>query len=519
MLAAIEQKIAGQSRQGGRAVRYPAAALVLLAALAGCRGDDPMAEPSGPLISTSEQPKAPTETDREGMPSDESLSVDHRAWVQAILDDDAAADALPSDLDPAWIVAVQRVDQVGGSFEFEANGRLVGIDLAGGRVTVRGADLQHLVAFEDLRRLRISSSDAGSTEIAPLARLSQLRELALNNSKIDADGLRELSVLEHLVSLDLQRSIHLHDESLAVLADFPSLEELGLVEGVITDAGLDRLQRVRRLRRLDLRACSQVTNAGLEKLAGFESLRVLRVGGAVIDDTSLTVLAKVANLSSLTIEDASITDQGLAALGNLPLEDLSLSRCFGITDAAFPTIGQFSRLRQLYIRDILIGGSELGQLASIPGLVSLRLRQTAVGDSALDALADLPALRRLELAQTWITDEGLASIGRLHRLNHLDLEDNQLSDAGVQHLGSLLELQRLSLAENPAITDAALPWLRPLPKLRDLDLRGTSVSLPTKRTGIFYERTGIFCLQSGVWVANMMVLGDDQIGRIRDDCG
>jgi Leucine-rich repeat (LRR) protein len=485
MLAAIEQKIAGKSRQGGRAVRYPAAALILLAALAGCRGDGPTAEPSEQPISPAEQPTVPAELDPDGMPSGESQQADQREWVQAILDDDATADALPRDLDPAWIVAVQRIDQLGGSFEFDANGRLVGIDLAGGRVTVRGADLQHLLAFPDLHRLRISSSDAGSEQIAPLASLSQLRELALSNSKIDADGLRELSVLEHLVSLDLQRSIHLHDESLAVLADFPSLEELGLVEGVITDAGLDHLQRVRRLRRLDLRACSQVTNVGLEKLAEFDNLRVLRVGGAVIDDTSLTVLAKVASLSSLTIEDASITDQGLAALSNLPLEDLSLSRCFGITDAAFPTIGQFSRLRQLYVRDILISGSELGQLASIPGLISLRLRQTAVGDSALDALADLPALRRLELAQTWITDEGLASIGRLHRLNHLDLEDNQLSDEGVQHLGALIELQRLSLAENPAITDAALPSLRPLPQLRDIDLRGTSVSRPTKRAGIF----------------------------------
>lgn len=480
MLAGIEQQIAGRSRPGTQTVRHPATVLVLLAALAGCRSDHPTVAPSAQPVSTSEQPTVPAEIDPRGMPADESLPPDHRAWVQAILDGPAKAKGLPRDLDPAWIEAVQRVDQVGGAFEFDAAGRLVGIDLAGGRVTVRGADLQHLVVFQDLRRLRISSSDAGNAEIAPLARLSQLRELALHNSRIDADGLRELSELEHLASLDLQRSIHLRDESLAVLADFPHLEALALVEGVITDAGLQHLQHIRGLNRLDLRACSQVTNAGLKGLAGFKSLRALRVGGAMIDDASLAVLAEIGTLTSLTIEDASITDQGLAALSNLPLEDLSLSRCFGITDAAFRTIGQFSRLRQLYIRDILIGGTELGQLAALPGLVSLRLRQTAVGDGALDALADLPALRRLELAQTWITDQGLASIGRLHRLNHLDLEDNQLSDAGVQHLASLLELQRLSLAENPAVTDEALQWLRPLPKLRDIDLRGTGVSRPVK---------------------------------------
>ncbi len=481
MVAVTEQTIASPSHRGGKAAAYPAAVLILLAALAGCSSDRPMAEPSEQSRSAEAQPKVRAELDPKEMPSDETPSMDQHAWVRAILDDDSTADGLPGDLEPAWIEAVRRVDRVGGSFEFDASGRLIGIDLAGGRVTVRGADLQHLAAFRDLHRLRISSSDADNAQIAPLATLSELRELALHNSKIDADGLRQLSVLPHLESLDLQRSVHIHDESLAVLADFPSLEALALVEGVITDAGLEYLQRIHRLRRLDLRACSQVTNAGLDKLTGLEHLRVLRVGGAAIDDTSLTILAKIGTLTSLTIEDASITDQGLAALSALPLEDLSLSRCFGITDAAFHTIGRFSRLRQLYIRDILIGGTELGQLASLPGLASLRLRQTAVGDGVLDALADLPALRRLELAQTWITDAGLASIGRLHHLTHLDLEDNQLSDQGVQHLGSLIELQRLSLAENPAVTDAALQWLRPLPNLHHIDLRGTSVT-HAKRT-------------------------------------
>jgi internalin A len=440
--------------------------LGLVVALAGCSSGDPVDRPPGSSAVGGRVPTMPAA-------GDDAPAITQQQLVHSVLKGTAAEGA-----DAAWIAAVRRVDELGGSFEFDAEGRLVGVDLVSGRVSIMGDDLQHLTALKDLVRLQVSSGDAGNPEVAALANLSRLRELALRNSKIDAEGVRQLSALRHLVSLDLQRSVNLRDEAFAVLADFPKLEELVLVEGVFSDAALDHLQRLPHLQRLDLRSCSGLTAAGFERLAQFGKLRVLKVGGAGIDDATLPLLAKITTLSSLTIEDASITDSGLVQLTRLPLEELSLARCFGITDAAFATIGQLSRLRQLYVRDILISGSGLGQLAPLTGLATLRLRQTGVGDNVLDRLSLLPALRRLELAQAWITDEGLASIGQLSGLHHLDLEDNRLSDEGVRHLGRLTELQRLSLAQNEAVTDAALDVLERLPKLRELNLHGTSISGP-----------------------------------------
>jgi internalin A len=156
---------------------------------------------------------------------------------------------------------------------------------------------------------------------------------------------------------------------------------------------------------------------GLGQARQFGQLRSLKIGGASIDDASLPLLAKIATLTSLTIEDASITGEGLAALVALPLEDLSLARCFGITDEALAD-RPMSGLRQLYVRDILISGSGLGQLAPLARLSTLRLRQTGVATRRWGTLAKLPALRRLELVQSWITDEGLATIGEQTGLNH-----------------------------------------------------------------------------------------------------
>ena len=44
------------------------------------------------------------------------------------------------------------------------------------------------------------------------------------------------------------------------------------------------------------------------------------------------IVKKLSSLTSLTIDEAAVKDAGLAHLADLPLEEISFSRCFGITD-------------------------------------------------------------------------------------------------------------------------------------------------------------------------------------------
>ncbi|MCH5378232.1 MAG: hypothetical protein JJ992_30110 [Planctomycetes bacterium] len=441
--------------------------LALLVSFGGCSGGADPNRPVEPPLPADQAESPPAPASATAM---EALSEQH--LVERILDGHAPATA-----DPTFVEAVRRVDDLGGSYEFDAAGRLIGIDLASGRVTVSGADLQHLLAFGHLVRLKIASGDVTNADLATLARLTGLQELALRNTKIDGQGLRQLAALDQLKTLDLQRSLNIKDDAVGILVDeFPSLEELVLVEGVFSDTALAELQKLSRLQRLDLRSCSGLTAEGIRRLEPLRGLRVLKIGGAGIDDASLEALKPIRTLTSLTIEDASITDAGLEHLVRLPLQDLNLARCFGITDQSFAPIGRMEDLRQLYVRDILVSGSGLGQLASLGELATLRLRQTGVDDAALSELASLPALRRLELALCLISDEGLSTIGHLTKLVQLDVEENRLTDAGVKCLGQLSALERLSLAGNEEVTDASVDLLVRLTRLRDLDLRRTSIS-------------------------------------------
>jgi len=441
--------------------------LAAIVAVSGCSGGT---EPRQGFDSRRQAESAP-ERASPASPATDQPTITEQKLVQHIRDGQTA-----DSHDPEFAAAVRRVDELGGSFEFDSAGRIVGADLASGRVTILGADLQHLLAFPHLVRLKVASGDVANADVATIAQLTGLQSLALRNTKIDAQGLRQLSTLVQLRSLDLQRSVNLRDDALVMLAAFPKLEELVLVEGVFTNDALVHLRRLESLQRLDLRSCSAITADGLKRLEPLGNLQVLKIGGAGIDDSALEVVHGIETLTGLTIEDASITDGGLAHLEGLPLEDLSLARCFGVTDESFAAIARLGKLKQLYVRDILVSGSGLGHLASLSQLSTLRLRQTGVGDDALEHLASLPALRRLELALCLISDEGLTAIGALPELIQLDVEDNRLSDAGVRHLGSLTALERLSLSKNETVTDASIETLLRMTKLRELDLRGTEIS-------------------------------------------
>ena len=58
--------------------------------------------------------------------------------------------------------AVRRIDATGGQVEFDARGRLVGVDLAGDRVSATNANVAVLASLPRLRRVRLSGGEITS---------------------------------------------------------------------------------------------------------------------------------------------------------------------------------------------------------------------------------------------------------------------------------------------------------------------------------------------------------------------
>jgi Leucine-rich repeat (LRR) protein len=378
--------------------------------------------------------------------------------------------------DEASLAAIRHIQELRGEIEFETSGVPVAVDLAGNRASAEGLDLSQLAALTTLTKLRLASSKISNADVPQLLKLGHLRELAVRNSQLGDSGFRQLAALPKLKTLDVQRSIRLTDDALQAVGEFPQLTDLVLVDNLFTNQGLTHLARAARLQSLDLRGCSQIDAVGLEQLKPLGELNTLKLRGDYLDAACLRLLSSFPKLASLTIEDAPLGDDDLAGLSVLPLEDLTLERCFNITDEGLRHFQSLHALGTLALRDIAILGPGLAHLAQLPELRTLRLRQTGIRDESLPLLQKLPHLERLDLVQALITDEGLIAIGKLRSLVQVDLEANQLSDAGLAHLAGLENLRTLSLAGNEGVTDQSFQVLASLSMLTSLDLSGTAVT-------------------------------------------
>ena len=86
-----------------------------------------------------------------------------------------------------------------------------------------------------------------------------------------------------------------------------------------------------------------------------------------------------------------------------------------------------------------------------------------------------PAWRWLDLRGTKVTDAGLRRLLNLPSLKSLFLSGPKITNAGLEQIAKIPTLENLSLPLCRGVSNAGLTFLRPLYRLKRLDLRGTSV--------------------------------------------
>ena len=190
----------------------------------------------------------------------------------------------------------------------------------------------------------------------------------------------------------------------------------------------------------------------LPHVARLSDLQSLDLSGASFLDSDLKPIGKLTALEALFLKNTAVGDAGLAHLAplkNLRRLDLSGTR---VTDNGLKVLGGFSLLERLWLEDTLVTGRWMKSVSPLSRLEHLSLAGSKIADKELAHLARFPALDTLRFDGAAIGDDGLA---HLAALTHLD--------------------NALYLADCP-ITDAGLPSLALLTRLKSLDLRGTKIS-------------------------------------------
>ncbi len=219
-----------------------------------------------------------------------------------------------------------------------------------------------------------------------------------------------------------------------------------------------------------------VAPAVLERLARCPSLRRLSLANCPIDDTHLLALCGAKGLERLDLRWTQVTDQGLAALAELPrlfaltiegslASQAGLDRSKALRRKRFEELPPDARRRTAWgALEVLIDEQPVDPWGRVD------CRECPVTDNDLAYLAALPEITEILLAERPITATGLARLASLPRLRALDVSETGLDDLAV--LARFPALRSLT-AENLPLGEQAPRQFEPLGRLEHLRLTGS----------------------------------------------
>ena len=271
---------------------------------------------------------------------------------------------------------------------------------------------------------------------------------------VDAGGAVIRDSAGKITGVDLRAS-WVTDSDLRKLMLLHDLTYLDLSLTRITDQGMQEIRNLPGIVELNLRFAEYVTDEGLAAIKGWKRLKRLNVHGTKISDTTLEHISGISTLESVNIGSAMITDVGLERLTTLP-----------------------------NLKELTMGGNELGDaglqaLRQMPGLTYLDLsgRQgtdsnvwaIAMSDAGLDAVLSLKDLRELRFSCTFV------GVG-IEGTRFASVSAMSVNTRWLESMKSLKKLERLKLQGCNRVDDESLAVLASFPAIRELDLKGTSVT-------------------------------------------
>jgi hypothetical protein len=278
--------------------------------------------------------------------------------------------------------------------------------------------------------------------------------------KEDADWVSDLggSVqrnAEGAVTAVVLRGTWVDDTDLRRLNDYPALTALDLSLTHITDAGLQEIKNLRGITDLNLYYAEYVTDEGVAAIKDWKQLKRLNLHGTKAGDTALEHIAGLTSLEALNVGSTLMTDVGLERLTMLT-----------------------------NLKELTMGGNELGDaglqaLRQMPTLTYLDLsgRQgndknvwtISMSETGLQAVLTLKNLRELRFActSTTVGIEG-SKLGEVSTLS--------VTEKWLEQMRGLNKLERLKVQGCKRLNDESVAALIAMPKLREADLKGTSVT-------------------------------------------
>jgi Leucine-rich repeat (LRR) protein len=271
-------------------------------------------------------------------------------------------------------------------------------------------------------------------------------QMSVIGLRVKGADMGELSEFPDLQELTLQECGWVTDDDLKHVAKLANLRKLALIRVPVTDDGLAHLKTMSTLRELQLVHTKSV-GKGLAHLKD-SGLEHLEVHGKSVTNEGLSALSELLSLRNLVIACPSAKLPDLHAVADLKqLESLDVSLC-GKLDATF--IGGLQdkeKLARLVFDGEGLTDELLDQLCHVTLLQELDLTDSKISDNGLLYLERLANLRKLDLSGCKsITDDGLRNLAGLSNLEELNLTKSGVTGQGFSHLKELEKLRQVILS-------------------------------------------------------------------------
>ncbi len=238
-----------------------------------------------------------------------------------------------------------------------------------------------------------------------------------NLRQITVEGNLALSELDFLPAVELIGSgdTEITVATLRALQGKSSLRTLSVSNAKISDAAAKVLGTLKTLENLQLRSQVEMSPQGCEEIFALTNLQELILSDRLVNDLVLEKLARLPRLKTLTIRSVFVTDEGIAALGQLVnLSKLHLYLGFRVSEAGVRRLVEF-QLPEIELTYLSCTDEKLKELRKFSGLKALRL-----------------------IGAENVTDEGIPYLSELTELKELDLSDAKLTMAGIKELKKAL---------------------------------------------------------------------------------
>ncbi len=376
----------------------------------------------------------------------------------------------------------------------------------GGRLTDRGLEaLRHLPQLKTLQMTwQKGITDAG---VAHLACCDQIENVNLMGTPTGDGALRALRGKTKLRYF--QAGKLLTDAGLPLLHEIPAFKtwqggELKfsllndsaepnnlLLDGPITNAGLAALAGLDGL--FGLRFfwhLTAVTPDCLQPLASLPNLGVLGWGGALCDDTAMRHIAALPRLRMLMAQGTVATDAGFESLSrSTTLAHFWGRECPNLTGRGFIALSKMPALRALSVSCKNVDDAALSTLPEFPALAELTpIDVSDAGFRYVGLCQGLEGLSCMYCRDT--TDVATEHLLGLSRLKTYYAGATKITDRSLELLSRISSLEQLAFYECLGISDAGLPFLARLPRLREADFSG-SPNVTLAGTRVFPNRVRV----------------------------